>query len=433
MNERNFAIETLIKVFRGGFASELLLEVNNNLNKQLIRQLVYGVIENNVFLEYTIRHSLLKPDKKLKEEVSTILKVGIYQKFFMNNIPDYAIVNESLKSCEYFHVSNMKGLVNSILRNIEKDEIDNSISKMPSVNDRLKTTYSVSEDFYDLLLKNYKIKTIRKILDSFLNPPEFIIRVNEIVTNIEILKQELMKLDIYFKDHPFLGNALIIDNPYNIFETEIFQKGFFTIQGGGSILSSISLNPKQDSNILDICAAPGGKTCHLCDLIENKGNILANDIHKNKLSKIKENASRLKCKNISYSSFDATVFQKDIVNSFDYILLDAPCSGSGVVSKNPEIKLRRNKEEIRKLIKTQRMIMENSIKYLKIGGHILYSTCSIFKEENEEQREYFLDRFNNIKTEEFEYRGKLVPYLSLMPYEEGTDGFFISKFKKISN
>ena len=171
----------------------------------------------------------------------------------------------------------------------------------------------------------------------------------------------------------------------------------------------------------------------MSELVSNTGEILANDLHGNKIEKIKENVKRLGCKNIKYSNFDGTSFQKDLVNSFDYILLDAPCSGSGIVSRNPEIKLRRTKDEIEKLIITQREIMDNCLKYLKVGGFLVYSTCSIFKQENEMQREYFLDRYENIKPIEFNYRDNNISYLSLMPYEKGTDGFFISKFQKTSS
>lgn len=433
MNERNFSIQVLLNVEQGGYSSELLSKIPKNLNSQLIRQLVLGVIENDIFLEMAISGELDKPDKTLPQEVLTILKVGVYQKFFMNSIPDYAIVSESLNSCEYFKVTQYKGLVNSILRNIDNATIEEKISNMPSVNDRLKARYSVSDEFYDFLIKNYKIKTIRKILNSFSEVPELVIRINNLKTTKDELKHEFEKLDIEFEEHPFLENAFIIIRASNLFETDIFKKGYFTVQGGASILASTVLNPEKNSKILDICAAPGGKTCHLSELVSNTGEILANDLHGHKIEKIKENAKRLGCKNIKYSNFDGTSFKKDLLNSFDYILLDAPCSGSGIVSRNPEIKLRRTKDEIEKLIITQREIMDNCLKYLKVGGFLVYSTCSIFKQENEMQREYFLDRYENIKPIEFNYRDNNISYLSLMPYEKGTDGFFISKFQKTSS
>lgn len=433
MNERNFSIQVLLNVKQGGYSSELLSKIPKNLNSQLIRQLVLGVIENDIFLEMAISGELDKPDKILPQEVLTILKVGVYQKFFMNSIPDYAIVSESLNSCEYFKVTQYKGLVNSILRNIKNSTIEEKISNMPSVNDRLKARYSVGDKFYDFLIENYKIKTIRKILNSFSEVPELVIRINNLKTTKDELKHEFGKLGIEFEEHPFLENAFIIVRASNLFETDIFKNGFFTIQGGASILASTVLNPEKNSKILDICAAPGGKTCHLSELVSNTGEILANDLHGHKIEKIKENVKRLGCKNIKYSNFDGTSFQKDLVNSFDYILLDAPCSGSGIVSRNPEIKLRRTKDEIEKLIITQREIMDNCLKYLKVGGFLVYSTCSIFKQENEMQREYFLDRYENIKPIEFNYRDNNISYLSLMPYEKGTDGFFISKFQKTSS
>lgn len=433
MNERNFSIQVLLNVEQGGYSSELLAKIPKNLNSQLIRQLVLGVIENNIFLEMAVVEELDKPDKTLPQEVLTILKVGVYQKFFMNSIPDYAIVNESLNSCEYFKVIQYKGLVNSILRNIDNSTIEKKISNMPSVNDRLKVKYSVGDDFYDFLIGNYKIKTIRKILNSFSEVPNLVLRINNLKITKSKLENEFKKLDIRFEEHPFLENALIIIKASNLFETDIFKNGYFTVQGGASILASKVLNPEKNSKILDICAAPGGKTCHLAELVSNTGEIFANDLHGHKIEKIKENAKRLGCKNIKYSNFDGTSFNRDLVNSFDYILLDAPCSGSGIVSRNPEIKLRRTKKEIEELVITQRKIMDNCLKYLKVGGFLVYSTCSIFKQENEMQREYFLDRYENIKPVEFSYRDNNISHLSLMPYEKGADGFFISKFQKTSS
>lgn len=433
MNERNFSIQVLLNVNCGGYSSELLAKTPSNLNSQLIRQIVLGVIENDIYLEMAVKEELDRPDKTLPQEVLAILKVGVYQKFFMNSIPDYAIVSESLKSCEYFGVENYKGLVNSILRKIDHSAIEKKISNMPSVNDRLKVKYSVGDNFYDFLIENYKIKTIRKILESYVKVPDLVVRINELKTSKDELKFQFDNLNIEFEEHPFLKNALIINRASNLFETDVFKNGYFTVQGGASILTSEILNPEKNSKILDICAAPGGKTCHLAEMVSNTGEILANDLHEHKIEKIKENANRLGCNNIKYSNFDAVLFKKELVDSFDYILLDAPCSSSGIVSRNPEIKIRRTKTEIGNLIITQREIMDNCLKYLKVGGYLVYSTCSIFKQENEMQREYFLDRYENLKPVDFNYRDNNMSHLSLMPYEKGTDGFFISKFQKTSN
>ncbi|WP_300409760.1 16S rRNA (cytosine(967)-C(5))-methyltransferase RsmB [Lagierella sp.] len=432
MNERNFAVDVIVKIKNGGYSSELLEKTPEKLNLALVRQFVYGVVENEILLNWIIEKYLDNPSKKLPLVVNTILELGIYQKFYLDSIPPYAITNEALKSCEYFNMSRYKSLVNSILRNIDKVDVKAKISKIPSVNERLKLEYSVGDDFYSFLSRDYKVKTIRKILESYKNVPDFVIRINRLKSSADHLKSKIESLHYQVEEHDFLDNALIVKNPKGIFETDLFKDGLFTVQGGGSILASLVLGPKTDSNILDICAAPGGKTCHLSELTKNSGKILANDLYSHKMKKIRENAHRLGCTNIEYDNFDAKIFQRELVESFDYILLDAPCSGSGIVGKNPEIKIKRTATDIYSLIKTQRTIMENCIKYLKIGGYIVYSTCSIFKEENENQRDFFLENYKNIQGVNFEYRNNSIPYLSLMPYEKGTDGFFISKYKKLS-
>ena len=189
------------------------------------------------------------------------------------------------------------------------------------------------------------------------------------------------------------------------------------------------LEPLENSIILDICAAPGSKSCNIQEITNNQSIIYCNDINQNKIARIKENVEKCAVKNVQYMNFDATILQKDLINKFDRILVDAPCSATGVINKNPEIKLFRTKKDVENLVNTQRQILENCEKYLKEGGILVYSTCSLLKEENEKNVEFIENRLH-LKRKDIEFYGDKNEFIKLMPFQKGTQGFFISKFVK---
>ena len=185
----------------------------------------------------------------------------------------------------------------------------------------------------------------------------------------------------------------------------------------------------ENSIILDVCAAPGSKSCNIQEITNNQSIIYCNDINQNKIDRIKENIEKCAVKNVQYLNFDATILQKDLINKFDRILVDAPCSATGVINKNPEIKLFRTKKDVENLVNTQRQILENCEKYLKKGGILVYSTCSLLKEENEENVEFIESRLH-LNRKDIEFYGDKNVFIKLMPFQKGTQGFFISKFVK---
>lgn len=185
----------------------------------------------------------------------------------------------------------------------------------------------------------------------------------------------------------------------------------------------------ENSVVLDICAAPGSKSCNIQELTNNQSIIYCNDINNNKIDRIKENVYKCGVENVQYMNFDATILQEDLINKFDRILVDAPCSATGVINKNPEIKLFRTKKDVEDLVEIQRRILENCEKYLKKGGILVYSTCSLLKEENEENVDYIENKLN-LKREDIDFYGDKNEFIKLMPFQKGTQGFFISKFVK---
>lgn len=394
----------------------------NNLS--FLTKIVYGVLENKIYLDYMIRKLSSVRLKKIHEKILIILEIGFYDIHFLNT-KDYAIVNELVELTKEVNPRSA-GFVNAILRNFIRDEKE--IAKIKESDDlkSLSIRYSMPEEITNYIFENYGLEYTKNFL-RYVNSEQLIsIRVNNLKTNVSDLKKFLEAKSFIVKESNISKNALIILNPSGLANSEEFKEGLFTIQQEASMKAIEVLDPKENSNILDICAAPGTKTSYIGEYVNNKSKILANDLLGDKLSLIKENIDRLSLKNIELTSFDASIYQEKLKDKFDYILVDAPCSGLGVIGRKPEIRYNRTIEDINNLSLLQRQILENSILYLKRGGYILYSTCTIGNIEN-------IENFNYLKNKE---NLEVVPidgkkYLEFTNFIDHTDGFFISKFKKI--
>lgn len=394
----------------------------NNLS--FLTKIVYGVLENKIYLDYMIRKLSSVRLKKIHKKILIILEIGFYDIHFLNT-KDYAIVNELVELTKEINPRSA-GFVNAILRNFIRDEKE--IAKIKESDDlkSLSIRYSMPEEITNYIFENYGLEYTKNFL-RYVNSEQLIsIRVNNLKTNVSKLEKFLEAKSFIVKESNISKNALIILNPSGLANSEEFKEGLFTIQQEASMKAIEVLDPKENSNILDICAAPGTKTSYIGEYVNNKSKILANDLLADKLSLIKENIDRLSLKNIELTSFDASIYQEKLKEKFDYILVDAPCSGLGVIGRKPEIRYNRTIEDINNLSLLQRQILENSILYLKRGGYILYSTCTIGNIEN-------IENFNYLKNKE---NLEVVPidgkkYLEFTNFTDHTDGFFISKFKKI--
>lgn len=394
----------------------------NNLS--FLTKIVYGVLENKIYLDYMIRKLSSVRLKKIHKKTLIILEIGFYDIHFLNT-KDYAIVNELVNLTKEVNPRSA-GFVNAILRNFIRDEKETAKIKESDDLKSLSIRYSMPEEITNYIFENYGIEYTKNFL-RYVNSEQLIsIRVNNLKTNVSDLKKFLEAKSFMVKESNISKNALIILNPSGLANSKEFKEGLFTIQQEASMKAIEVLDPKENSNILDICAAPGTKTSYIGEYVNNKSKILANDLLADKLSLIKENIDRLSLKNIELTSFDASIYQEKLKEKFDYILVDASCSGLGVIGRKPEIRYNRTIEDIKNLSLLQRQILENSLQYLKKGGYILYSTCTIGNIEN-------IENFNYLKNKE---NLEVVPidgkeYLEFTNFIDHTDGFFISKFKKI--
>ncbi|KXB71854.1 16S rRNA (cytosine(967)-C(5))-methyltransferase RsmB [Peptoniphilus sp. DNF00840] len=429
-NARDKALQIINDVLYKGTFLEESLEIlkKSNIDERdfaFIKEISTGVVRNKSYLDYVIRENSKVSFNRIHKIILSILEMAIYQMYFLDKVPDYSIVDESVNLAKIYGNKGSISFTNGILRSISKKKplqvtLKNSI-------DNLSTYYSHPRFYTEYFYENYGEEFTKKLLKSNNEKPPFTIRVNTLKTNRDELIKNLTKAGFGIEETTY-KNALNVLNPNGIIDTEFFDKGHFYVQDLGSILVSTFLNPSKDSKVLDLCAAPGGKTSHLSELMDNTGEIVACDKSKGKIKLIKENAERLGCKNISPMINDARVLKEEFINKFDYVLVDAPCSGIGLYRKKPDIKWNKGIEDLKELGLIQLEILNKAKEYVKEKGLLLYSTCSLSKTENEDVIDNFLKENENFKIKKL--RDKDV--LKLFPSVEGSDGFSICLLEKTS-
>lgn len=427
-NTREKALQIINDVlYKGTFLEESLeiLKVSNIDDRDFafIKEITTGVVRNKTYLDYVIRQNSRVRFNRIHKIILIILEMAIYQMYFLDKVPDYSIVDESVNLAKIYGNKGSISFTNGILRSIAKKKpaqvtLKNSI-------DNLSTYYSHPRFYTEYFYENYGEEFTKKLLKANNEKAPFTIRVNSFKTNRDDLIKNLSQIGFEIEETSY-DKALNVLNPNGIIDTEYFEKGHFYVQDLGSILVSSFLNPRKDSKVLDLCAAPGGKTTHLSELMDNTGEIVACDKSKGKINLIKENAQRLGCKNISPMINDARVLNEDFINKFDYVLVDAPCSGTGLYRKKPDIKWNKGIDDLKELGKIQLEIINNAKEYVKDQGLLLYSTCSLSKIENEDVIENFLSENKDFKIKKL--RDKEV--LKLFPSVDGSDGFSICLLEK---
>ena len=426
MNEFEIPLRILYGVLYDDKKSneQINIYASKSHNLPLVTKIVYGVLENKIYLDYMIRKLSNIRLKNINPKVLIILEMGIYSIHFLEK-KDYAVVNELVELSKKID-KRSKGFVNAILRNFIRDEKEIATIYEKDDIKSLSIRYSLPFDITNYIYEIYGMDYTKNFLRYINNEQVISIRVNNLKTNKKDLKEKLVGWGYQIEDGSISQNALKILNPAGLVDTDEFKNGLFTIQQESSMKTIEVLSPKKESQILDLCAAPGTKTSYIGEYIENDGQIIANDLLEQKLPLIKENIDRLGLRNIKLTSFDASKLQSEFENKFDYVLVDAPCSGLGVMGRKPEIRYNRTIEDIKVLAKLQRDILANAMKYLKSGGELLYSTCTIGNIENKENFDY-LNRVDNLELMQID--GK--DFIEFVNFEDRTDGFFISKFKKI--
>lgn len=427
-NPREKALQIINDVlYKGAFLEESLeILKKSNIDERdynFIKEITTGVIRNRTYLDYVVKINSRVKIKRIHKIILSILEMAIYQMYFLDKVPDYSIVDESVNLAKIYGNRGSISFTNGILRSISKKDAPQV--KIEDSIDNLSTFYSHPKFYTEYFYNNYGEEFTKKLLKANNEMPPFTIRVNTLKTSKSDLMTNLKELGFEIEEIVY-DNALNILNPKGIIDTKYFDEGHFYIQDLGSILVASFLNPRENSSLLDLCAAPGGKTTHLAELMNNTGEIMACDKSQGKIKLIQENAKRLGVKNIEARVNDARVLNKEFIDKFDYVLVDAPCSGTGLYRKKPDIKWNKDLEDIRALAEIQLEILDKAKDYVKDGGELLYSTCSLSKIENEDVVNKFLENNKNFKIKKLRNR----EVLKLFPSTDGSDGFSITLMEK---
>ena len=428
---RQTAFEILNKIQRDNSYSNLALDHaldkadTDNKDKKFISALVYGVTERRITLDYNLSLYLSQPIKKLKPEVLTGLRLGAYQILFMDKIPVSAAVNESVKLAKKNGAAFASGLVNAVLRKI--------ISNGLKTDGSMSVNYSAPEWLCDMWCKSYGRENAEKLLEASFGAVDTVLRVNTEKIDADNLINLLAEEGFDCETSGNVENSAVVKSGGAVHKTEAYKNGLFHVQDAASQLCCKALGVQENETVIDICAAPGGKSFTLAENMKNTGRIISCDIYEHRLKLISDGAERLGLTNIETVRNDGNVFNPDFPLA-DKILCDVPCSGLGVIRKKPEIRFKKC-EEVDKLQDLQYSIMCISSRYLKIGGVMVYSTCSLNPNENEKIVEKFLtehDNFEGVRVlSDISRYGVDTDYLTLMPHIHGCDGFFVSAVRRI--
>lgn len=386
-----------------------------------VRVMSKGVIRDTILLDYNIDRLAKNGIKGIKKKHLIILRMGMYAMAKMDSVPVYAAVNEAVSLAEKISPT-IKGFINGMLRAFERE---GSIILVPDTDDELRLLsyrYSFPYHLVRFIFKQYGKEAIEGIIKGLYDIPELNIRVNSFTINRDDLKKCLVDRGITVRDNPLARNGIIIENG-SVVNIPEFKSGMFTVQSTSSLRSVEVLNPKPGDNVLDMCAAPGGKSTAMAEMMNDTGFIMACDIHDHRVRLIKELSKRLGLSSIKTKVMDATLYDESLCERFDKVLADVPCSGLGIIAGKPELKLHVDLNELPSLYEIQYSILKNAFYYLKTGGELLYSTCTINKRENEHIVSRLCDSFEN---------SSIVEYNSILPYNKQV-GFYYCKIKKCSN
>ena len=446
VNTREIVLDMLYEICEKGAYSHIVLRQTlrkyqyfDKRDRAFMTRITEGTIENRILIDYIIDKFSNVKVRKMKPLIRNLLRMSVYQIMFMDSVPVSATCNEAVKIAIKRSFGQLKGFVNGVLRAVirNKDDI-----KYPNASEdlveHLHVVYSMPEWIIEQLIVQYGAEETSIMIKAMSNHKESIcVRANTSKESLENIIKKLEDDGIKVSKSKVYEKCLYLDNIDYLENTEAFNEGLISVQDLSSMLVAVIANPKQGDLCMDLCAAPGGKALHLYELMNGHGKVIARDISDYKVELIEENIARTEADGIEAQVFDATVLDKENIEKADVVIADLPCSGLGIIGKKSDIKYNITREAQKDLVKLQRDILKNAWQYVKVGGTLIYSTCTLNKEENIE----------NVKFIEENYPLKLVDistyvpegfcsntakkgYIQMIPGLDGTDGFFISRFER---
>ncbi len=441
LGAREAAVKMLLDVcrekqFSHTVKGKYLIKIEEKRERALATRLFEGTLERMIELDYIIDRFSKTPVRKMKPAVAAILRITVYQIRYMDKIPDSAACNEAVRLTRRFGFSGLSGFVNGVARAIARVEEISYPDKAKELQRYLSVRYSIPTTLVEQITMQYGAAVAEQIFKAFQETErEISIRCLHRTTNVEELKRRMAEAGVLVKEGLYSGEALRIaafDAPERL---PLFEDGGFYIQDESSMQAVLAAGLTGNERVLDICAAPGGKTVMAADLLVD-GTVEARDLTEAKMCLLEENIKRCRLSNVSLRLWDATGFRREDEEAFDTVLCDVPCSGLGIIGRKPDIKLFMTTERMAELCELQKKILANAVRYVKKGGVLVFSTCTINKDENmggisflkacgmiPESLERFLSqRLWNETTKE--------GYLQLLPGVHHTDGFFVARFRK---
>lgn len=447
VNPREVVLDILSEVLENNKYSHIVLKHTldryrelDKIDRSLITRMSEGTIENLIRLDYIINSFSKIEVKKMKPLIRNLLRISVYQLLYMDSIPDFAVCNEAVKIAERRGFVNLKGFVNGVLRaacagrhKIHYPDVKENPVKSYSVQ------YSVPEWIVKMWLKDYGQEKLEKILRGLAPRKELWVRCNLHKASKEEIIQSLLGQGITVEAGS-IEEALLISNFDSLDGIHAHQAGLIAVQDLSSMLVGRIASPEKNDVVIDVCAAPGGKSLHIAELLDGSGHVEARDLTDYKIHLLKENIDRMGLENIQAVIRDATAFDKASEETADILIADLPCSGLGVMNKKTDLKFKSSEESIKQLVLLQREILRTVQAYVKPGGILIYSTCTVNRKENWENAKWFADNYpfeseniNSYIPKQFWSETSGRGMLELIPGEFNTDGFFIARFRRSQN
>lgn len=444
MNAREIALTMLVDILEEKKLSHVVinegLKKASDLEKKdraFISRIVTGCVENVITIDYDIdRFSKVKV-KKMKPIIRNILRMGVYQLKYMDQMQEFAVCNEAVKLAKKRGFTGLSGFVNGILRTmIRQKEVLFEIPKQFTELEKLSYEFSTPLWLVEFWTNQYGIQSTKEMLSAFQKDKETSIRCDEHRISIPELTKVLEQAGIRVEPGHLLPEALCISSYDSLDKMEAFTQGLFTIQDESSMLVGHIANVRKNDYVIDVCAAPGGKALHIASNLEGTGHVLACDKTQRKVDLIQQNVQRLKLTNVTAIVADALMLKEELIEKADLVIADLPCSGLGVIGKKPDIKYNMTLESMKELASLQKEILKVVTNYVKPGKTLIYSTCTINPLENLENMKYIetlgfdLQDINPYLPEKMWSETTKQGYLQVLPNQWNTDGFFIARLRK---
>lgn len=445
MNARETVLDILLAITEKEVPSHIALgealakyQFLPKADRAFITRVTEGTLEYRIQIDYFINSFSKIEVEKMKAPVREILRSAVYQLKYMDSVPDSAVCNEAVKLTQKRGFYNLKPFVNGVLRTIARELKE---FKFPSYEEDPIRYYSIRYSMPEFLVKkwieDFGEKTTEIMLQDFLKEKPTVVRCTMHQNTVENTIKSLEAQGVTVKKGPYLPYALEISDYNHLMNLNAFVDGRIQVQDVSSMLVAEAADPKKGDYIIDMCAAPGGKSMHLADKMQGYGTVDARDVSERKVNLIRDNAARLQLINVQTKVSDGTIFDVDSEMTADIVIADVPCSGFGVIGKKPDIKYRMDERKQEELIILQRAILDKAIQYVKPRGTLIFSTCTISKEENENNMMWILQNYpfkleslDPVLPEELHCESTHLGYLQLLPGVHKCDGFFLAKFRR---